>query len=145
MKSISNKGLDLIKSFEGLRLTAYKDGGGVPTIGYGHTRGVQMGDKITKKEADAFLRGDVQDAEAAVNESVQVPLEQSQFDALVSLAFNIGVRAFKNSTLVKRLNSRDYFGAAQQFTRWCYDNGHFVQGLKNRRIAEMKLFNGEVD
>ncbi|MBO5136446.1 MAG: lysozyme [Clostridia bacterium] len=143
-------GLELIKSFEGLGLKAYLCPSGVLTIGYGHT-GMVRGSKITPQttitpeEAEALLKEDLKHYEKAVNSLVKVPLNSNQFDALVSFVFNIGINAFSTSTLLTLLNNGDYKGASQQFKRWIYVGGKKVlEGLKNRRTAEEKLFNTPV-
>lgn len=133
-------GRKLIKSYESLRLTSYRDGGGVWTIGWGHTKGVRGGQKITVDQAEAFLVDDLRRAESAINVLVSVPLTQNQFDALVSLAFNIGNGAFKESTLRKRLNAGRYDEAARQFLVWNKDSGKVVRGLVRRRAQEQALF-----
>ena len=138
---ISDEGLALIKSFEGLRLEAYMPTpDDVPTIGYGHTKGVQMGDSCTEEQATEWLREDCADAEECVNKFVRVPLAQNEFDALVSLTFNIGCGAFKGSTLLKLLNNADYDGAAAQFPRWSKQAGNTLAGLVRRREAERRMF-----
>lgn len=136
----SESGIKFIRDHEGCVLTAYQDGGGVWTIGVGHTRGVKAGQAITKAQADAFLADDIAPVETCINQSVEVALNQNQFDALASFIFNVGETAFKKSTLLKKLNAGDYRGAADQFTRWVYDNNVFVQGLYNRRVDEKALF-----
>ena len=138
--NISDDGLTAIKGFEGCKLKAYQDGGDVWTIGVGHTRGVKFNDVITLETALAYLRADAQTASEAVNNLVEVSLNQNQFDALCSFVFNLGATQFSNSTLLKKLNLGDYDGAAQQILRWVYDNGKVVQGLLARRTAENKLF-----
>ena len=138
--NISDDGLTAIKGFEGCKLKAYQDGGDVWTIGVGHTRGVKFNDVITLETALAYLRADAQRASDAVNNLVEVSLNQNQFDALCSFVFNLGSTQFSNSTLLKKLNLGDYDGAAQQLLRWVYDNGKVVQGLLARRTAENKLF-----
>ena len=139
----SNSGIDLICSFEGLRLKAYDDGVGVWTIGYGTTviNGVKVkkGDTCTLEQAKSYMAQDLKQFESAVNQ-VKVPLNQNQYDALVSLAYNIGVSAFLNSTLLKKLNAKDYKGAAEQFDRWNQAGGKVMRGLTNRRAKERKLF-----
>ncbi len=140
MSKINQAGLDLIKAWEGLRLDAYRDGGGVLTIGYGHTKNVKAGDRITEGTAEKYLREDLGWAEDAVNSFVSAPLTSNQFSALVSLVFNVGAYAFAKSTLLRKLNAKDYSGSAKKSVRWSYDNGKFIQGLKNRRMAELKLF-----
>jgi lysozyme len=131
-----------LQRWEGLELLAYNDGGGVFTIGYGHTKGVKPGDKITLEQAQAFLDEDLAEAETAVNKSVKVPLNQNQYDALVSLAYNIGAGAFLGSTALARLNARNYTGAAEALTWWNKDGKPLkvVQGLVNRRAGEKELF-----
>lgn len=137
---MSKEGLDLLKQFEELRLTAYLDGGGVPTIGWGHTKGVTLGQTITIEKAEQFLSEDLHDAELAVWREVHYGLAPHQFDALVSLVFNIGVSAFRKSTLLKKLNASDIAGAANEFNRWVFDNGKKVKGLVTRRKKEQQLF-----
>lgn len=139
---ISQKGLDLIKRFEGLRLDAYICPGNVWTIGYGSTRGVKQGDRITKERAEELLREDVARFESPVRRLVKVPLEQHQFDALVSFAFNVGSGALGSSTLLRLLNAGDYAGAAAQFDRWNRAGGQVLAGLTRRRAAERAMFEG---
>ena len=143
--SVSNKGVDLICEFEGKRLVAYDDGVGVWTIGFGtikYPNGVRVekGDTCTLDQAKEYMRHDLIEFEHTVNSSVKVPLNQNQFDALVSLAYNIGSNAFKSSTLVKKLNTGDYQGAADQFNVWINAGGKRMQGLVNRRDKEKLLF-----
>jgi len=135
-------GMELVKSFESCRLLAYKDGGGVWTIGWGHTGGVKEFDTCSQEQADAWLAEDMADAEEDVNLYVRVWLTQEQFDALCSLTFNIGGNAFRKSTLVAKLNASNIAGAAKEFLRWKFDNGQEVAGLLRRRQAEQKLFLG---
>ena len=144
-QKVSNSGIDLICSFEGLRLKAYDDGGGVWTIGYGTTiypNGIKVkrGDTCTLVQAKAYMTHDLKKFESAVNTAVVVPVNQNQFDALVSLAYNIGIKAFTNSTLLKKLNVGDIRGAAAQFSVWNKAGGKVMQGLVNRRAVERKLF-----
>ncbi|UHT64273.1 lysozyme [Acinetobacter lwoffii] len=142
---VSPSGVDLICNFEGLRLKAYDDGVGVWTIGFGTTKypngiRVKKGDTCTLDQAKAYMQNDLKSFEQTVNNTVKVPLNQNQFDALVSLAYNIGSTAFKNSTLVKRLNEGNYNAAANQFNVWVNAGGKRMQGLVNRRAAERTLF-----
>lgn len=137
---ISAAGLELLKGHEGLRLKAYLDTGGVPTIGYGHTKGVKMGDTCTKEQALKWLDEDADSAENDVNRLVTVPLNQNQFDALTSFVYNIGGDEFSTSTLRRKLNACDYIGAANQFGRWIYDDGKIINGLILRRADERELF-----
>ena len=145
LMSVSNKGVDLICEFEGKRLAAYDDGVGIWTIGFGtikYPNGVRVkkGDTCTLDQAKEYMRHDLIEFEHTVNSSVKVPLNQNQFDALVSLAYNIGSSAFKSSTLVKKLNTGDYQGAADQFNVWINAGGKRMQGLVNRRDKEKLLF-----
>lgn len=138
--NISEKGLVLIKQFEGLRLDAYQCSASVWSIGYGHTRGVMPGDRITEDEAEDLLRQDTREAEQSVHRLVSVKLAQNQFDALVSFTFNLGAGALQRSTLLKRLNAGDYQAAAEEFLRWVYAGGKRLSGLIRRRAAEKALF-----
>lgn len=140
--------IDAIKEHEGLRLVAYLDSVGVWTIGYGDTGpDVVKGLTITKEEAEKRLRKRLVEFEGYVNTCVKVPLKQHQFDALVSLVYNIGPANFKTSTLLKKLNAGDYIGAADQFLVW--NKGRVdgklvvIKGLANRRAKERKQFLGE--
>ncbi|MCU4327744.1 lysozyme [Acinetobacter johnsonii] len=142
---ISPSGIDLICNFEGKRLAAYDDGVGVWTIGFGTTvypNGIKVkkGDTCTEVQAKAYMAHDLKKFETAVNNAVTVPLSQNQFDALVSLAYNIGTNAFSKSTLVKKLNVNDIRGAADQFDVWVNAGGKRMQGLVNRRTVEKALF-----
>ncbi|CAI2160004.1 MULTISPECIES: lysozyme [Serratia] len=137
---ISSRGIALIKEFEGLRLHAYRCAADVWTVGYGHTAGVTKGDIITVDEAQTMLTNDITVFERAVSQAVAVPLNQSQYDALVSLVFNIGQGNFKRSTLLKKLNKQDYVGAGNEFLRWTRANGKVLPGLIRRREAERVLF-----
>lgn len=139
---ISQKGIDLIKSFEGCILHTYKCPAGVYTIGYGSTgQFVKPGMTISLKQAESLLRVDLNRFEVAVNGLVQVPLTQAQYDALISLAFNIGVGAFTQSTLLRKLNTGDYEGAANEFLRWTRGGGKILGALVKRRKRERELFN----
>lgn len=137
---IDDKGIALIKSFEGCKLTAYPDTDGVPTIGFGHTTGVTAGQCITESQATDFLRKDLAEAEMAVNNRVKVPLTQNQFSALVSFTFNVGSGNFGKSTLLKLINSRQYGAAANEFAKWDHAGGVAVPGILRRRLAERDLF-----
>ena len=137
---ISERGLALIKEFEGLRLKAYLDSVGVPTIGYGHTSGVQMGDTCSPEQAEQWLKEDCTDAEDCVNFEVSFALTQNEFDALVSFVFNLGCGNFRKSTLRRKLLDGDHDGAALEFRRWDKAGGQVLDGLIRRRYAESKLF-----
>ena len=138
--NIGPAGLELIKEFEGCKLTAYLDSVGVPTIGYGHTKGVKIGLRCIQEEADAWLLEDLKDAETCVNEAVTVPLRQNEFDAIVSFVFNFGCTKFRGSTLLRKLLDSDYDGAALEFRRWDRAGGQVLAGLTRRRAAEERLF-----
>lgn len=148
---ISDNGLALIKRFEGCRLSAYPDPATVEepwTIGYGWTRPVDgqavgPGMSITQRKADQLLRCGIVNYEQDVNRLVKVPLVQNQFDALVSLSYNIGTRAFSTSTLLRDLNQRRYAKSADEFLRWQYANGKPLAGLLRRRRAEREFFIGK--
>lgn len=141
--NISQKGIDLIKKFEGCRLIAYRCPAGVLTIGYGHTGSdVHLNQAITMEEAEHLLKQDLAVHCNNVSKLVIVPLSQNQFDALVSFEYNVGYGAFKNSTLLKLLNEGKYINASQQFERWKYAGGKVLEGLVRRRQAEKNLFMG---
>jgi lysozyme len=137
---ISQAGLNLIKRFEGLRLNAYRDAVGVWTIGYGHTKTARAGQYINDVEAERLLRQDVATFERCVRAAVTVRLNQQEFDALVSFAFNLGCGALRKSTLLRKLNALDTQGAADEFLRWVYAGGRKLRGLERRRAAERDLF-----
>jgi Phage-related lysozyme (muraminidase) len=138
---ISQKGVNLIKQFEGLELKAYKDSVGVVTIGYGSTGShVSIGQVITEAQAEALLIKDLSRFESGVTDLVKVPLTQNQFDALVSFSFNLGLGNLKSSTLLKKLNLKDYAGASKEFERWNKAGGKVLNGLTRRRLAEKELF-----
>lgn len=141
--TLSNTGLETIARFEGLRLTAYPDPGtnGEPyTIGYGHTGGVRPGQTITRARALAFLRQDVQTAVEGVRRAVHRDISQAKFDALVSFTFNVGVGAMSGSTLIRKLNAGDQYGAAAEFLKWVRAGGHVMPGLVARRKIEQAMF-----
>lgn len=138
--SPSDKALDLIRQFEGLRLAAYKCPAGVPTIGYGTTRGVKMGMTVTKDEAEKLLQADVTPFSDRINKLVKVKLNQNQFDALVSFVYNVGSGAFADSTMLKLINQNLLDDAANQFVRWNKANGEVLTGLTRRRMTERDLF-----
>ena len=142
----SNKGKAIIKQYEGFRAKPYLCPAGVPTIGYGATyymdgRKVTLGDAaISEADGDKLLDKMLVKYEDAVNRYVQVPINQNQFDALVSFCYNLGQEALRKSTLLKKLNNKDYKGAADAFLNWVYASGKKLQGLVNRRTDERKLF-----
>lgn len=134
----STKGLNLIKQFEGLKLTAYKDPVGIWSIGYGHTKGVNAGDTITQEQADAFLKEDVSAAEEAVSAYHHVyHWNQNEFDALVSFAYNIGTGGIRQVT---GAGSRDKETIAQKMLLYYNAGGKKLEGLVRRRQAEHDIF-----
>lgn len=142
--SLTAAGLISIATWEGFKGEAYIPvPGDVPTIGFGSTEGVQMGDTISVPDALNRLEKDVRVAEDAVRSCVTVPLTQGEMDAYTSLAYNIGKTNFCGSTLVKKLNAGDYQGACAELKRWVYVDGRVVQGLVNRREAEYRRCMGD--
>lgn len=139
MKTSSN-GIELIKKYEGFRANAYKCPAGKWTIGYGHTRTASIGQTITEIDAEELLKSDLGVSEWAVNHYVKVPLNQNQFDALVSFVFNVGYGNFKKSTLLKLLNQGNYEVARKEFYKWRKGGGKVLPGLVKRRAAEAELF-----
>ena len=139
--SYSDRGLALTKSFEGLHLEAYQDCAGIWTIGYGHAGpSVSPGESISEPEAEKLLQADVAEAVACVNHAVQPVISQNQFDAMVDFCFNAGRGNFVQSTLLRKLNSGDFQGAAAQFALWVHAGGEVVAGLLRRRNAEAAMF-----
>ncbi|MCR5260655.1 MAG: lysozyme [Candidatus Gastranaerophilales bacterium] len=148
---ISENGIKLIKELEGCRLQAYDDYTGKPvsssdtvkgtlTIGVGHTgKDVFKGQTITQDKATQLLKSDIKNVERTINEVVKAPLTQNQYDALCSFVFNIGTGAFRNSTMLKRLNERNYAQAAECFKDWHRGN-NVPHLLDNRRKKEKELF-----
>lgn len=137
---VSPRGIALIQQFEGCKLTAYQDSVGVWTIGYGSTKGVRPGDEISQAQAIELLATDVERHADGVRKYTEVPLTQSQFDALVSFTFNLGVGALRGSTLLRKLNAGDYHGAADELLRWVHAGGEKLRGLERRREAERAMF-----
>lgn len=141
----SQTGINLIKGFEGKRLSAYDDGVGVWTIGYGtikYPNGIRVkkGDTCTDAQAESYLKNDLVKFESAINRLVKAPLNQNQFDALSSFTYNLGETNLSKSTLLKKLNAKDYAGAADQFLVWNKAGGKVMNGLVRRREAERNLF-----
>ncbi|EKS6326456.1 lysozyme [Enterobacter hormaechei] len=141
----SDKGIALIKEFEGCKLTAYQDSVGVWTIGYGWTQPVdgkpiRAGMTINQEAAERLLKTGLVSYESDVSRLVKVGLTQGQFDALVSFTYNLGARSLSTSTLLRKLNAGDYAGAADEFLRWNKAGGKVLNGLTRRREAERALF-----
>lgn len=136
--------IDFIKKHEGVVLKGYLDSANLLTVGTGHLvkagEPYKLGKSITMEENDRLLAHDLQWAGNAVDRAVKVPINVNQETALVSFVFNVGERAFKNSTLLKKLNKADYKGAANEFGKWINAGGKVLKGLVNRRAAEKALF-----
>jgi len=132
--------LEKLMEMEGCRLEAYKDAAGVPTIGYGHTKNVRMGDRITQYWAKEMLREDIEEAEWQVKE-LNVARTEGQLDALVSFAFNLGIGRLTRSTLLKTIrNGGSKAQITKEFKRWVYADGKKLKGLERRREWEAKRF-----
>ncbi|WP_455479239.1 lysozyme [Bartonella sp. B23] len=145
MRKISKEGLAMIKQWEGLRLHAYQDATGVWTIGYGHTSAagkpfVHKGTTVTEEQAENILCQDLKQFENAVEQAVQVSLTDKQFAALVSFCYNVGITAFCNSTLLKKLNKGEYESVPAELQKWNKAGGKRLQGLVHRRAAEAGLW-----
>jgi len=144
-RQLNQEGFKLLTRFEGCELTAYDDGGGVWTIGYGHTKGVHKGMTITQALAEQWLREDLSRFESFVENAIRVEINDDQFSALVCFCFNVGSgqEGFGGSTLLKLLNQGDFQGAANEFPRWNKVKGKPWLGLTRRRLAEQALFLGQ--
>lgn len=144
MMKLDSEGEDLIKSFEALRLNAYLDSKGIPTIGWGHIKDVTIGITITEEQAEEYFQADSIETEKYISDLIKVDISQNQFNALVSLVFNIGIGHFKTSSVLKYLNEGNYQQAAESFLMWDKGtiNGELVviPGLENRRLKEKELF-----
>lgn len=144
IRALSADGATALKQWEGLELAEYPDSAGVPTIGYGHTKGVTVGMICTQAQADAWFLEDTAWACDCVDSSVKVSLNDNQFAALVSFCFNVGTDAFKTSTLLRQLNTGDYASVPSEMAKWVYvtANGKKTKstGLENRRNAEGGLW-----
>ena len=136
----NKKGLDLIKTYEGLMLKAYRCPANVLTIGYGRTTDVQEGDTCTEEQAEQWLLDELRSCERYVNLLVSVPISDNQKWALMSFIYNLGSMAFQKSTLLKLLNKREYAAAAEEFHKWNKADGIVLPGLVFRRAAESELF-----
>ena len=141
LMKLGERGTEILKYFEGCKLTAYQDSVGVWTIGYGHTKGVYDGMTITQDQAEQMLLSELEEYEGYIENMVTVPLTQNQFDALVVCVYNLRPTNFKNSTLLKELNAGNYNAAGQEITRWNKAGGKVLAGLVKRREAEAELFN----
>jgi lysozyme len=141
--NISQEGLSLIKKFEGCELKAYRCAANVLTIGYGSTKGVTEDMEITQEEAETLLQEEMHEYEGYINDMVKVPLEQHQFDAMVSWVFNLGSGNLSSSTLLRVLNEEKYEDVPEQILRWNKAGGKVLDGLVRRRTAESLLFEGK--
>lgn len=146
-QKVTQKGLDILKYFEGFRSKPYYDEGGKLTVGYGHL--IKSGETfnyITPEQGEQLLASDLSKAENIVRNFVTVPLTENQFDALVSFVFNVGGGAFQTSTLLRKLNSGDYSGAADELNRWIYITVNGEKQISNilvsRREHEKQIFLG---
>lgn len=138
----SNKGKDLIKEAEGLRLEAYLCPAKVPTIGWGHTKGVKLGQHITREQAEQLLEQDLKPAERLLN-TMGIQFRQGQFDALASWIFNLGTGRFVGSTLCKRIQEGAADEAvAREIVKWIYSGGRPLSGLMVRRVREANMYMG---
>jgi lysozyme len=140
----SKDGLHLTECFEGDILTSYKDQRGIWTIGYGHTAYIRPGMTITQQQAEELLAVDIQTAVRCVNDAVNVPLTQSQFNSLVDFAFNIGETSFRHSTLLREINTGHFPQAIAQFNLWDHCGGVVNAGLLRRRQAEAAEFKRDI-
>lgn len=136
----SQSGLDAIKKYEGVRYEAYHDAVRIPTICYGSTAGVRMGDTATPQECEDRLRRDATYAGKGVARGVKVGLTQGQYDALVSFVYNVGETQFYRSTLLRKINAGDCWGAGAEFSRWVYAQKKRLPGLVKRRADERKAW-----
>jgi GH24 family phage-related lysozyme (muramidase) len=142
------RAVELIKRFEGIRLSTYIDAVGIPTIGFGHTRTARLGQSITPAEAESLLRADLRDFETGVGQLLKRRVEPSQFDALVSFAFNVGLdidgdsraEGLGDSTLLALVNAGRDQDAAAEFLKWNRAGGRALLGLTRRRLAEAQLY-----
>ena len=142
LMKISDNGINLIKQYEGCKLFAYRDSVGVATIGYGHTKGVRMGQAITQRQADEFLRDDITEAEKVLN-NMDINFTQNQFDALCSWIFNLGSGNFIHSTMMKRISAdANDETITDELIRWHNAGSKPLLGLMRRRVAEANMFLG---
>tara|TARA_B110001452_G_C15207901_1_gene419006 strand:+ start:528 stop:971 length:444 start_codon:yes stop_codon:yes gene_type:complete len=138
----SEEGISLIKKFEGCKLEAYLDAVDVPTIAYGRTKDVKIGDICTQQQAEDWLEEELVEYEGYVNEAVKVELTQPQFDSLVSWTYNLGPSNLNRSSMLRVLNASDYDNVPEQIMRWNKAGGRVLAGLVRRREAEAEMFKG---
>lgn len=137
---MSDKGINMLKGFEGCELEAYQDLVGKWTIGYGHTNNVKKGDKITQAQAETYLKQDLASFTPGVAKLLKVTVTQSQFDALVDFAYNLGLGNLQKSTLLKLVNAKHWTDASKEFVKWDRAGDKEVSSLTKRRTAEMNMF-----
>ncbi len=135
---MTQEGVDLIKEAEGFSQTPYICPAGKLTVGYGHTGTVTSA--VTKEQAEELLKQDLHTAENVVKSNVTAPISDNQFSALVSFTYNVGGTAFKNSTLLKLVNKKQYALAANEFDKWTHANGKQLDGLVTRRQSVKQVF-----
>ena len=146
MRHINERGIEMVKSFEGLALRPYVCAGGVNSVGYGATRSSTGGpidpdmEPISETEAEALLVRDLESSEGWVSRLIKTALTENQYFALTSFTFNVGAGALQRSTLRMKLNREEYQGAADEFPKWRIAGGRILAGLVRRRAAERKLF-----
>jgi lysozyme len=144
----SQRGIDLIKYFEGVRYRPYRCAAGLWTVGVGHLIGngkslpPEYNRTFTKEEVDALLIRDLTRFERGIGMYIKVPLRQSEFDALCSFSFNLGLGTLQRSTLRQKINRFDKKGAAENLLKYCRAGGKIIKGLQTRRQAEYKMFLG---
>ena len=141
--NISEEGKALIKKFEGCKTEAYLCSAGVPTIAFGRTKNVKMGDTCTQEQADAWLEEELEEYTGYVNDAVTQTLDQNQLDAMVAWTYNLGPTNLRSSTLLSVLNEGKMQEVPQQMRRWNKANGKVLPGLERRRLAESMLFEGD--
>lgn len=143
---ISHSGLSFLKDQEGFKDTAYRDSGGVWTVGYGTIqvdgKAVVQGMKCTEPQAALWMQGHLALVQTSINQLIRTQLTQNQFDALCSFVYNEGETAFAKSTMLRLINTNDFIGAGKQFDRWVFVGPNIVAGLVARRRRERDLFEG---
>lgn len=140
---ISEEGKALIKKFEGCKLEAYLCSAGVPTIAFGRTKNVKLGDTCTQEQADAWLEEELEEYTGYVSDAVTQALQQNQIDAMVAWTYNLGPSNLRSSTMLQVLNEGKLQEVPQQMRRWNKANGKVLEGLERRRLAESMLFDGD--
>jgi len=140
---ISEEGKALIKKFEGCKLEAYLCSAGVPTIAFGRTKNVKLGDTCTQEQADAWLEEELEEYTGYVSDAVTQTLQQNQIDAMVAWTYNLGPTNLGSSTMLKVLNKGKMQEVPQEMRKWVKANGKTLPGLERRRLAESMLFDGD--